>query len=112
MKLAASAIAALLLAWPMAPAAAAPQKPAVQVRGQGCVEAGVETGCLVLKDLKTGNLYNLLVKGMHPAIGDGIEFLAVPHNGPAGCMQGIAVDVIGWTRKDSIRCGPAHANKK
>jgi hypothetical protein len=49
---------------------------------------------------------------MHPAIGDGIEFLAVPHNGPAGCMQGIAVDVIGWTRKDSIRCGPAHANKK
>jgi len=112
MKFAALAIAALLFAWSAPSVAAAPQKPAVQVRGQGCVESGVEAGCLVLKDLKTGSLYNLFVKGMHPAIGDGIEFVGVPHNGPATCMQGLPVDIVSWARKDSIRCRPAHANKK
>ena len=112
MKLAAFVLAVLWMAWPAPPVAAALQKPAVQMRGLGCVEAGIDANCLIVKDLKSGNLYNLFVKGIRPAVGDGIEFVGVPHQGPSMCMQGVAVDVIGWSRKDSIRCKPAHANKK
>lgn len=113
MKHVAFAVAALLLAWP-APRgfSAAPQKPAVEVRGFGCVEAGVEANCLVVKDLKGGSLFNLLVKGARPDIGDGIEFVGVPHQGPTMCMQGIAIDVTNWSRKDTIKCKPAHAKRK
>jgi|CZKF01.1.fsa_nt_gi hypothetical protein len=82
-----------------------------QVRAVGCVEAGVEMRCLVLKDMKSGKLYNLLVKEPRPKIGDGIEFTGVPFDGVTYCMQGIAVQVTDWTHKDSLKCSQGDAPK-
>ena len=82
------------------------------VRGQGCVEAGVENNCLLARDLHTGRLYNLLIKGLAPPIGIGIEFTGQLHKGPSTCMQGIAVDVRSWTRKDGFRCRHPSPHKK
>ena len=36
---------------------------AKQVHAEGCIEPGVETGCLIVKDMKSGTLYNALIKG-------------------------------------------------
>lgn len=104
-----AALTMLLVESAAAAIAEPPQKPA-QVHGQGCVEPGIEARCLVVRDLKSGKRYDLLIKGLPPAIGEGIEFVGVPHEGPNICMQGIALDVIGWARRDSLRCkqGPAH----
>lgn len=77
-----------------------------QTHEEGCVEPGVEAGCLVVKDMKDGKLYNILVKGLRPEIGEGIEFTGARHEGPTSCMQGIAVDVIKWTQKKSLKCSP------
>ena len=43
--------------------AAAAAQDAKPVKGQGCVATGVEASCLVVKDVKTGVLYNLSFKG-------------------------------------------------
>jgi hypothetical protein len=112
MKHPALTLALLLLSWAQAPGPTSPPKKQVQLHAQGCIEAGVEANCLVLKDLKSGSLFNLLIKGIRPAIGDGIEFVGTPHQGPSTCMQGIDVDVITWSPRESIRCKPAHANRK
>ncbi|HLJ25956.1 MAG TPA: hypothetical protein VKY85_04545 [Candidatus Angelobacter sp.] len=64
--------------------------------GSGCVESGVETGCLVLKDARTKILYNLFFKGKKPAMGSAIRFTGSKHDGPTTCMQGEAVDVKEW----------------
>ncbi len=77
-----------------------------QVRAEGCIEQGVEAGCLVVKDMKSGKLYNILVKGLRPGVGEGIEFTGAPHDGPTACMQGVAVDVINWAPKHSLKCSP------
>ena len=80
-------------------------KPApVPVHGQGCVANGVSAGCLVVRDTNSGTLYNLLISGARPKVGEGIEFTGNPHEGPTMCMQGIAVDVTQWEGKDSIKC--------
>lgn len=81
------------------------------VRGEGCVQAGVEPHCLVLKDLKSGNLYDLLLKGARPPVGLGIEFTGMLHEGPTSCMEGIAIDVTEWMRKESLKCAPGEAGK-
>jgi hypothetical protein len=75
-----------------------------EVRAQGCVEQGIETRCLIVKDVKSGKLYNVFIKEPRPAVGYGIEFTAVPYDGVTYCMQGIAVQVIGWKRKDDLKC--------
>jgi hypothetical protein len=90
---------------------AGPTEKPKQVRAEGCVEAGVEMRCLVLKDMKSGTLYNLLVKEPRPKIGEGIEFTGVPFDGVTYCMQGIAVQVTDWTRKDSLKCIQGEAPK-
>jgi hypothetical protein len=87
----------------------APQK-TPPIRGEGCVESGVEARCLVVKDIKNGTQYNLFVKGIQPAIGSGIEFSGVPHRGISTCMQGTAVDVVSWARKD-LKCTDGAAPK-
>jgi hypothetical protein len=93
------ALAALTLAQKPSP------KPApVPVHGQGCVASGVGAGCLVVKDSGSGVLYNLLISGVRPQVGEGIEFTGNPHEGPTMCMQGVPVDVTQWSRKDSIKC--------
>jgi hypothetical protein len=100
--------AALALAT-VASVAALPQAPTPpprpsQVSAQGCVEPGVEERCLVVKDLKSGILYNLLFKGARPAIGIGIDFTGVLFDGMTYCMQGTPVQVTAWTRNDSLKC--------
>lgn len=105
-------IAAMILAGAATASAASPAPEPKQVRAEGCVEAGVEMRCLVLKDMKKGKLYNLLVKEPRPNIGDGIEFTGVPFDGVTYCMQGIAVKVTDWKRKDDLRCGQNDAPKQ
>jgi hypothetical protein len=83
-----------------------------QVRAEGCVEAGVEAGCLIVKDVKSGRLYNVLIKGTRPQVGKGIDFVGVPHDGPTICMQGIAVDVVNWAPKESLKCTQGEAPRK
>jgi hypothetical protein len=102
---------AILFVWPAVAGLALPEKP-VPVRGQGCVTAGIESRCLVVRDLKTGKLYNLIFKGIQPALGDGIEFVALPHQGPTTCMQGATLDVTNWARKDTLKCKPGAVRKK
>ncbi len=75
-----------------------------QVHAEGCVEQGVEAGCMVVKDVKSGVVYNILIKGKRPSAGDGIVFTAVPHDGVTHCMQGTAVEVFNWTPKSSLHC--------
>jgi hypothetical protein len=76
------------------------------------VEAGVEVGCLMVKDVNSGSLYNVMIKGLRPQVGDGIDFVGVPHDGPTYCMQGIALEVINWARKQSLPCAQGEAPRK
>ena len=91
--------------------AASPPKP-VPVRGQGCVATGIEARCLIVRDLNSGKLYNLTFRGMPPAIGEGIEFEGLPHQGPSACMQGVGLDVLSWSPRDSLKCKQKDAHKK
>ena len=68
----------------------------------GCVQAGVEAGCLVLS--KNNTVYNLFFKGKKPAVGSAIRFTGTPHEGPTSCMQGEAIDVKTWT-PIKMKCG-------
>jgi hypothetical protein len=81
-----------------------PKTAPVPVHGQGCVANGVEAGCLVVRDSGSGTLYNLLISGARPQVGEGIEFTGIPHEGPTMCMQGVPVKVTQWSRKESIKC--------
>lgn len=81
-----------------------PKTAPVPVHGQGCVASGVEAGCLVVKDSSSGVLYNLLITGARPKVGQGIEFTAIPYDGLTYCMQGAPVKVTQWAQKDSIKC--------
>ena len=105
------AAAAMMLAVTAAASGAGPAPEQKQVRAEGCVEAGVEMRCLVLKDVQSGKLYNLLVKEPRPEIGEGIEFTGLPFDGVTYCMQGIAVKVTDWKRKESLKCSQGEAPK-
>lgn len=110
-RTAAAVFAFLVLGVPMS-AAAAPQPPKNAVHAEGCVEAGVAAHCLVLKDIRTGHIYDLLFQiPARPPVGLGIEFTGVLHPGPTSCMQGTAVEVTNWVHKASIRCAPGRADK-
>jgi hypothetical protein len=98
------ALAAAVLTGAAVTSGAGPAPNSKKVRALGCVEPGVEARCLIVKDVKSGKLYNVFIKEPRPAIGDGIEFSAVPYDGATYCMQGIAVQVIGWKRKDGLKC--------
>ena len=111
MKRVALAIAMMALAAAAGTASAGPAANPNEVRAEGCVQQGVEVKCLVVKDVKSGNLYNVFIKGPQPAIGDGIEFTAVPFDGMTYCMQGIPVKVTSWTRKSSLKCTQGKATK-
>ena len=112
MKRAMLAVAAMVLAGTAATAGAGPAPASNEVHAQGCVQAGVEMRCLVVTDVKSGKLYNLMIKGDRPAIGVGIEFTGVPFDGVTVCMQGAPVQVTTWTRKDSLQCGKTPAPKQ
>ena len=76
------------------PQSTAPRK---GVYAAGCVQAGVEAGCLVLSNPRNKTTYNLFFTGKKPAIGSAIRFTGVSHEGPTACMQGEAIDVKTWT---------------
>lgn len=101
-----------MLACTAAAPAENPQQKPKEMRGQGCVEPGIEARCLLVKDMKTAKIYHLIFKGLQPALGEGIEFVALPHNGPTSCMQGIPLDVVAWERRDQFNCKPAAPRKK
>jgi hypothetical protein len=86
--------------------------PAAAVSGSGCVEQGVESGCLVLKDRKTGTLYNLFFTGKKPSAGTAIEFSGTVHDGPTTCMQGKPVNVKekGW-KQINLQCKSTSGQK-
>ena len=89
--------------------AAMPQARPTPIKATGCVQAGVEARCLVLKDAKTGKLYNLLVKDPRPAAGQGISFTGIPFDGMTTCMQGEAVQVTHWEHAEGLKCAAAPA---
>lgn len=94
------------------PAPKGPQPPPKNlIHAEGCVQAGVEAHCLVLRDIKTGHFYSLLFNSDRPPAGLGIEFTGVLHPGPTACMQGTAVEVHSWAHKASIKCVPGQAGK-
>ena len=93
-------------------AGAGQEQKAREVRGTGCIQPGVEARCLVVKDVMSGKLYNLLLKEPRPAIGDGIEFTGVPYGDMTVCMQGIPLEVTNWARKDSLKCTEGEAPRK
>ncbi len=107
------AIAATMLAgFPAATAVTASVPESKQVHAQGCVQAGVEARCLMVKDLRSGKLYNVLFKGLLPSVGERIEFTGILHNGISMCMQGIPVEVTQWAHKEALKCTPGEAPRK
>lgn len=105
MKRFATVAALLAFAGAAAAAAGAPPPPnANQVKGTGCVQAGVEAGCLVVKDTASGHLYSLLIKGAKPAVGAGIDFVGAPFSGATTCMQGSPVQIQSWSNNESLQC--------
>lgn len=77
----------------------------------GCVQAGVEAGCLILSNPRNKTVYNLFFKGKKPAVGSAIRFTGTSHEGPTSCMQGEAIDVKTWT-EIKMQCNAADQNEK
>lgn len=98
------AVASIALAGVATAAGAALPPETNQVHGRGCVQSAAEGRCIVLKDVESGKLYNLLIKGSGPDLGTGIEFTGTLYNGATACMEGAPVQVTTWTRKDYMRC--------
>jgi hypothetical protein len=96
---------ALAMAIPCFAAGQQAKPDANKVEATGCVEAGVETGCLILRDIKSGKLYNLIVKVPHPRVGEGIEFSGTLFRGMTACMQGTPVEVEKWEPRATLKCG-------
>ena len=82
-----------------------------QLAGAGCVQTGVETGCLLLKDTKTKTLYNLFFTGNKPAVGDAIQFTGTAKVGVNTCMQGKPLEVKEW-KPIKMKCSRPTDSKK
>jgi hypothetical protein len=98
-----------LAAIPLTVAAAPPSN---QVKGTGCVQAGVEAGCLVVKDTTSGNLFSLLIKGAKPPVGVAIDFAGAPVTGSTACMKGTPVQLSTWSRNESLQCSGTRSKGK
>jgi hypothetical protein len=100
-------VVAFILCFAFVVAAQEPTNPVAHgdtVKGSGYIEAGVEAGCKVLKDTKTGVLYNLFFSSKdQPPLGTAITFEGTVHEGPTTCMQGKAVDVSSWTKAGTTK---------
>jgi hypothetical protein len=107
-----SAVVSLALAAAAASTLAAPPTAAKQVKGTGCVQAGVEAGCLVVKDAASGDFYSLIIKGAKPAIGIGIDFVGAPISGATTCMQGIPVQISSWSHNEGLQCSSSKGKGK
>ena len=89
-----------------------PQPEPKKVHGEGCVETGVDARCLVVRDLRAGKIYNIIVGEPRPVPGEGIEFTGTLHEGANVCMQGAAIQVDHWARKETIKCRHSPAPRK
>jgi hypothetical protein len=90
-----------------------PPAPAKTVSGLGCVEAGVEAGCLVLRDEKSKKLYNLYFSmPRKPQPGMGIRFRGTKKDGVTICMQGEPINVGNWSRAELACSGHDHGDHK
>ncbi|HYX67567.1 MAG TPA: hypothetical protein VE825_00420 [Terriglobales bacterium] len=68
-----------------------------KIQKSGTVEAGVEAGCLVLRDTRDHKLYNVLfVTGKKPEAGQEISFTGNLSDNMTTCMEGIEVVVTSW----------------
>jgi hypothetical protein len=65
----------------------------------------------MVKDIKSGKVYNILVKDPRPHVGEGIEFSGTLFDGVTMCMQGTAVEVTSWEHKDTLKCGTGEKKK-
>jgi len=81
------------------------------IETSGCVEHGVEAGCLVLKTAE-GDSYTLFIQGSKkPEPTMAITIRGTKHAGPTMCMQGTPVDVESWTQIPQ-QCPAVSAGKK
>src|ERR1700685_2300404 len=82
----------------------------IKVKATGCVEKGVEAGCLVLRTI-TFQTYNISAAKPKPTPGTYgevtgvIKFVAI-----TPCMQGEVIDPASWIRKGKF-CPKAGAAK-
>jgi len=79
----------------------AQELPQKVIEATGCVQKGVEAGCLLLITAE-GKKYNIFAKPQ-PAIGTWIRIRGSRHEGPTICMEGIPVRVHTW-KKLAARC--------
>lgn len=92
--------------------ALAQTKAAAVVKGSGCVETGVEAGCLVLTNAADKKTYNLMFgSGKKATAGMAISFEGTVHSGPTICMQGTAVNVTKWNQT-KMACPQKPGNNK
>jgi len=83
----------------LALAAASPAFAGQPIRVEGCVEAGVEAGCLVLR-ATDGKVYNVTAAKPAPAIGAFGEIAgSIKDDAMSICMQGPIVSPAAWTAK-------------
>jgi hypothetical protein len=85
------------LCFPACAQAETPESSPASITGTGCVEPGIETGCLVLHDLKTSKNFNLFFRAQPPSVDTAISFEGTESNNPNFCMQGQPIDVTKWT---------------
>ncbi len=86
--------------------AIAEKPPAKVIEATGCVEKGVEAGCLMLVTAD-GTKYNIFADP-RPALGTWISIRGTRHDGPTICMEGTPVRVQSW-KKRADRCPKAVA---
>jgi hypothetical protein len=85
-------------------ALASPQKEERSVKVAGCVQEGVEGGCLMLVT-EAGKKYNLIGE-KRPAVGIYAEVTGTPRPGtPTICMEGEPLEIKEW-RKLRDACTP------
>lgn len=98
--MAAVLVGAAMCAGAQTPRAAQPSK----IHVTGCVQKGVEAGCLMLRAAKTGKLYQLLIRGLRPEAGLAIEIVGSPFRGLTNCIQGRPIFVGKWSRSSALLC--------
>ncbi|MFP5276501.1 MAG: hypothetical protein ACLGPM_05260 [Acidobacteriota bacterium] len=82
------------------------------VHASGCVQQGVEAGCLLMKDTQSGKLYQLLIRGARPEAGMAIEMTGSSFRGVTSCMQGQPVSVAKWSRSAAQQCSAGEATQR
>jgi hypothetical protein len=97
------AVAVLTSSAGMVPAQAAAQT----VRVLGCVRQGVEMGCLIIKDRKTGKTYQINAASPKPDPGQNLAVMLTGKVAPGAdfCQQGLILTAIAWNYT-KMRCPP------